>query len=76
VDHAALTVHQTSSDLVAAEECLKDAFATDVRPAIAEWRKSKGLPENPLQAFRASGYTEMAIKERSEKNTSAIMSYA
>ena len=26
------------SDLVRAESCLQDAFATDVRPAIREWR--------------------------------------
>jgi len=76
VDHETLAVHQKKCDLVDAEECLKAAFATDVRPAIREWRKAKGLPENPLAAFRGSGYIERATKERSERNLGASASYA
>ncbi len=33
--------------LIDAESCLKDAFSTDVRPAIREWAGAKGLPEDP-----------------------------
>src|SRR5579864_4461477 len=33
VDHAVLEKHQKSSSLVDAENCLKDAFSSDVRPA-------------------------------------------
>lgn len=76
VDHKALASYQTSCDLVAAEECLKDAFATDVRPAIADWRKAKGLPAEPIREFRASGYIDRVTKERAEKNASAVSSYA
>ena len=76
VDHAAIAVHQQKSSLVDGEECLKAAFSTDVRPAIRAWRKAKGLGEEPLAAFRASGYMERITKERSEKNLGAISTYA
>ncbi len=47
VDHAALAQYQQKCALIDAEECLKSAFATDVRPILKAWRKSKGLPEDP-----------------------------
>ena len=76
VDHEKLTQHQMKAELIDAEECLKAAFASDVRPAIREWRKSKGLAEEPLQAFRASGYTAQAASQRGKKNQGAVASYA
>jgi L-rhamnose isomerase/sugar isomerase len=76
VDHEKLTHHQKKGELIDAEECLKAAFASDVRPAIKEWRKSKGVAEDPLQAFRASGYSARAEKERGAKNKGAVASYA
>ncbi len=76
VDQAALSRHQAKSDLVDAEECLKSAFSTDARPAIQAWRRSKGLPEDPLKAFRESGYLERVTREREEKNKGAVASYA
>ncbi|MGE5569463.1 MAG: TIM barrel protein [Rhodospirillales bacterium] len=76
VDHKSLAHHQEKCNLVDAEECLKDAFATDVRPAIREWRRSKGLPEDPLAAFRASGYIERVTKEREKKNLGSVATYA
>ncbi len=76
VDHAALARRQTHCNLIDAEECLKAAFATDVRPAIHEWRRSKDLPENPMKAFRESGYLERITDERRAKNAAAGGSYA
>jgi L-rhamnose isomerase / sugar isomerase len=76
VDHEKLARHQKSCALVDAENCLKDAFSTDVRPAIAEWRRSNGLAEDPLAAFRASGYLERITVERAEKNRATASSYA
>ncbi|HVO98074.1 MAG TPA: TIM barrel protein [Bryobacteraceae bacterium] len=76
VDHEGLARCQSRSELIDAEECLKTAFSTDVRPAIHEWRKSKGLAENPLEAFRSSGYQERAAKQRAERNRSSVSSYA
>ncbi len=76
VDHTALARHQEKCELIDAEECLKQAFATDVRPMLREWRRSKGLAEDPLAAFRQSGYLERVARERGEKNKSAVASYA
>jgi L-rhamnose isomerase/sugar isomerase len=76
VDIAKLATAQRSCDLVRAESLLQDAFATDVRPAIQDWRQSKGLPKDPMEAFRQSGYLERIIKERAAKNSLNISSYA
>lgn len=76
VNHPKLAICQEECDLVDAEECLQHAFATDVRPVILEWREERGLPANPLQAFRESGYLEQVTVERSERNASAASSYA
>jgi len=67
VDHENLSLSQKNCTLVDAENCLKDAFSTDVRPAIAEWRRSHGLAEDPLLAFRSSGYLERITADRAEK---------
>jgi L-rhamnose isomerase/sugar isomerase len=76
VDQEELADHQKKCALVDAEGCLKDAFSTDVRPVIREWAQAKGLPANPLDAFRQSGYLEQITSERKEKNMAAISSYA
>src|SRR5436190_12317891 len=56
VDRKKLREAQTRMDIVDAEGCLKDAFATDVRPLLAEWRKRKTIDPDPMRAYRASGY--------------------
>ena len=76
VDHGSLLRRQLNTALVDAENCLKDAFATDVRAAIKEWRKARALPEDPLAEFRASGYLERITAERAEKNRETASSYA
>ena len=76
VDHEALADAQSKSELVKAESVLQDAFNTDVRPAIREWRVSKGLPEDPMEAFRQSGYLERITIERSASNSKSVSSYA
>src|SRR5437763_9023233 len=76
VDVKKLAAAQQNCDLVQAESLLQDAFATDVRPAIQDWRSSKGLPRDPMEAFRQSGYLERITKERAAKNTHNVSSYA
>jgi len=76
VDHEVLAGYQAKCELIDSEECLKSAFATDVRPMLQAWRKSKGLAEDPLKAFRASGYLAQAARERGEKNRGSVSSYA
>lgn len=76
MDYDRLVTAQQEPDLVRAEACLQDAFATDVRPVIREWRTSKGLPADPMEEFRASGYLERITAARAERNLSSISSYA
>jgi L-rhamnose isomerase/sugar isomerase len=76
VDHGSLARLQQDCSLVDAEETLRGAFWQDVRPAIQEWRKSRRLPADPMQAFRTSGYLERITRERSEKNRNTTASYA
>ena len=76
VDAKKLALAQQKCNLVEAESILQDAFATDVRPAIQEWRDSKGLPKDPMEAFRQSGYLQRITKERAAKNAHNISSYA
>ena len=76
VDHAALADAQNKCDLIRAESLLQDAFNTDVRPQIQEWRQTKGLPSNPLKAFQQSGYLERITRERGARNSSDVSSYA
>jgi len=45
-------------------------------PAIREWAQSKGLPADPMDAFRQSGYLERITAERGAKNMAAVSSYA
>jgi L-rhamnose isomerase / sugar isomerase len=76
VDHRRLSHAQQKCALVEAESCLQDAFSTDVRSAIREWRNSYSLPEDPMQAFRESGYLERISRERASRNAAGVSSYA
>jgi len=80
VDRKKLRDAQTRMNIVDAEQCLKDAFFTDVRPLLAEWRKKKNLDANPMEAYRASGYETKVSREREAaravRGTSGSGSYA
>lgn len=71
VDRAALTAARGAHDLIMCEEILKDAFNTDVRPLLAQWRECKGIEVNPLKAFRASGYTQNVTPQRVARRSAA-----
>lgn len=76
VDQAKLAELQDACHVVASEEHFRDAFWTDVRPMIAAWRESKGLPSNPLAALRKGGYVERISGERGARNAGSGSSYA
>jgi L-rhamnose isomerase / sugar isomerase len=76
IDHEGLAKLQDSCSLVDAEETLRGAFWVDARPIVRDWRKAKGLPEDPMRAFRESGYLERITQERRERNVGATASYA
>jgi L-rhamnose isomerase/sugar isomerase len=67
VDREALAAAQLKNDVIAAEMILREAFETDVRPLLAHARLERGLPADPLQAYRDSGYLERVIRERSSR---------
>jgi L-rhamnose isomerase/sugar isomerase len=69
VDVERLDAAQAGSRLVQAESCLQDAFATDVRPLIAEWRTARGIPADPLEALWQSGYVERITAERAKRRS-------
>jgi L-rhamnose isomerase/sugar isomerase len=76
VDYEKLAGLQQSCDLVAAEETLRGAFWTDVRPVVKEWRQARKLPAEPLAALKQSGYVETISAERGAKNAKSVSSYA
>jgi L-rhamnose isomerase/sugar isomerase len=70
VDRKKLQDAQARMNIIDAETCLKDAFNTDVRPMLAEWRERKNLDPDPVQAYRASGYESRVANERAERRAS------
>ena len=64
VDYAHLAEMQGNGEVIRAEECLKDAYHTDVRPLLAEVRGEMGRDPDPLETFRRSGYMERITRQR------------
>ena len=64
VDTEALTAAQEAGDVLGANGIVMDAFYTDVRPALAQWRTDRGLPADPMRAFAESGYQDTITAER------------
>jgi L-rhamnose isomerase / sugar isomerase len=54
VDRQALHAAQEANDVVAAEELLRDAFATDTRAIVAEAARQSGGAIDPVGVFRAA----------------------
>lgn len=76
VDHAALAAARAQDDVVLAERVLQDAYQTDVRPLLTEYRRQRGLAADPLSAFRESGYTRRVARERALHKPRDGTSYA
>jgi L-rhamnose isomerase/sugar isomerase len=64
LDREALTAAQEQGDVLGANAVFMDAFYTDVRPALAQWRESRGLPADPMRAYAESGHAEQIAAER------------
>ena len=64
VDQAALTKAEQENDVLEANQILMNAFYADVRPELAAWRESKGLPSDPYRAFLDSGYMDKIASDR------------
>lgn len=76
VDLEALADARRRENVVDAEHCLRDAFATDVRAGLAAWREARGLPGDPLAAHRESGYEGRAAADRRTRKSAGGSSYA
>ena len=64
VDADTLTEAQNAGNVLGANAILMDAFYTDVRPDLATWRESRGLPADPITAFNESGYLKQVAAAR------------
>jgi len=64
VDTVALDAAQRAGDVLGANDIFMAAFYTDVRGLVAEWREAKGLPNDPIKAFAASGYLYKIATDR------------
>ncbi|MDH2443149.1 L-rhamnose isomerase [Amnibacterium sp. CER49] len=64
LDREALDVAQRAGDVLGANGILMDAFYRDVRPDLAAWRASRGLPADPMRAYAESGYQERIEADR------------
>jgi len=64
VDEERLAEAQAAGDVLGAHRFLLDAFETDVRPLLARMREELGVTRDPVEAFRAGGYTARLAEER------------
>src|ERR1700712_1504872 len=64
LDRDALDAAQLEGDVLEANGIFMDAFSTDVRPALAAWRESRGLPADPMKAYAASDYQSRIETDR------------
>ncbi len=64
VDRDALREAQEQGDILLAHWILLEAYRKDVGPLLAEVRRAKGVPEDPLKAYQEGGYYERAVAQR------------
>ena len=64
LDTVALDAARTEGDVLGANQVFMDAFYTDVRADLAGWREGRGLPADPMAAYRASGHQSKLADER------------
>lgn len=64
VDRDALAAAQRAGDVLGANEVLMDAYNSDVRPLLAEWRAERGLDPDPLAAYARTDHGARSVAER------------
>jgi len=64
VDREALRAAQLEGDVLGAHRVLTDAFETDVRPILEQLRAERGLPADPVVAYRFEGHEQRLARER------------
>ena len=68
VDRTALAAAQEQNDVLAAEELLRDVFATDTRALVAEAARQAGGALEPLGAYRSLGIRGKLITQRGKNS--------
>ncbi len=68
VDRATLGDAQQNNDALAAEELLRDIFATDTRALVAEAARQSGGAIDPIGVYRNLKIREKLIEKRGKKN--------
>ncbi len=68
VDRVVLSAAQDNNDVLAAEELLRDVFATDTRALVAEAARQAGGAMEPIAVFRSLGIREKLIEKRGQKS--------
>lgn len=64
VDQGALRAAQEAGDVLGAHRILNDAFRTDVRPLLRQFREQRGFPVDPVAELRGSKYLKDVIEAR------------
>lgn len=64
VDTDALARAEHEGDVLGGNAVMMDAFNTDVRGALSDWRESRGLARDPFDAYRSSGHLDKIAAER------------
>ncbi|RAK70635.1 TIM barrel protein [Hymenobacter edaphi] len=70
VDRPTLAELQQNNDVVRAEELLRDAFLTDVRPLVQEAYRQAGGALDPISAYRTATVREQLIQQRGKLSLS------
>ncbi len=68
VEGDVLAEAQRAGDVLGANAIMMDAFYTDVRPDLASWRETRGLPADPVAAYAGSGYQKHIEQSRTGGN--------
>jgi L-rhamnose isomerase / sugar isomerase len=64
VDQTALRAAQLEGDVLLAHRILNDAFQTDVRPILREYREHNQIPVDPIDELRRGDYLASVIETR------------
>lgn len=76
VDRASAATARERGDVVMAERALREAFATDVRGFLRDYRSARGRAPDPLLAYRESGYEGRVAAERGPRKAASGGAYA
>ena len=68
IDFDGLSAAQQNGDVLGAHRILTNAFRTDVRPILRNLREDMGLPLDPIETHKESGYQAKVTAKRGTVN--------